>query len=155
MCIRDRYQRRVHGNAEYMGNKETAQQKYWYNVETDTFALWVRPATFGTFKKLYGKINQNLEQGKYQIMIDNYYDVSEYRGKKNFILTTMGPFGTKNQVLPISFLVLGFVELLIAGLFFYKYKSTDGKFGGKFKVCLLYTSPSPRDRQKSRMPSSA
>ena len=25
----------------------------------------------------------------------------------------------------------------------------------KNKVCLLYTSPSPRDRQKSRMPSSA
>ena len=26
---------------------------------------------------------------------------------------------------------------------------------GKLQVCLLYTSPSPRDRQKSRMPSSA
>ena len=26
---------------------------------------------------------------------------------------------------------------------------------GALKVCLLYTSPSPRDRQKSRMPSSA
>ena len=26
---------------------------------------------------------------------------------------------------------------------------------GKGYVCLLYTSPSPRDRQKSRMPSSA
>ena len=25
----------------------------------------------------------------------------------------------------------------------------------KAKSCLLYTSPSPRDRQKSRMPSSA
>ena len=25
----------------------------------------------------------------------------------------------------------------------------------KHKTCLLYTSPSPRDRQKSRMPSSA
>ena len=25
----------------------------------------------------------------------------------------------------------------------------------EFDVCLLYTSPSPRDRQKSRMPSSA
>ena len=24
-----------------------------------------------------------------------------------------------------------------------------------FRACLLYTSPSPRDRQKSRMPSSA
>ena len=27
--------------------------------------------------------------------------------------------------------------------------------GSKINVCLLYTSPSPRDRQKSRMPSSA
>ena len=26
---------------------------------------------------------------------------------------------------------------------------------GALRVCLLYTSPSPRDRQKSRMPSSA
>ena len=25
----------------------------------------------------------------------------------------------------------------------------------EYKTCLLYTSPSPRDRQKSRMPSSA
>ena len=25
----------------------------------------------------------------------------------------------------------------------------------RYRVCLLYTSPSPRDRQKSRMPSSA
>ena len=30
----------------------------------------------------------------------------------------------------------------------------DGEVGMLF-VCLLYTSPSPRDRQKSRMPSSA
>ena len=26
---------------------------------------------------------------------------------------------------------------------------------GSYWICLLYTSPSPRDRQKSRMPSSA
>ena len=30
-----------------------------------------------------------------------------------------------------------------------------GKFVGLIGPCLLYTSPSPRDRQKSRMPSSA
>ena len=28
-------------------------------------------------------------------------------------------------------------------------------FEGHYYSCLLYTSPSPRDRQKSRMPSSA
>ena len=33
---------------------------------------------------------------------------------------------------------------------------TQTVFGeGRAKACLLYTSPSPRDRQKSRMPSSA
>ena len=32
---------------------------------------------------------------------------------------------------------------------------TNGYNGGIYNGCLLYTSPSPRDRQKSRMPSSA
>ena len=31
----------------------------------------------------------------------------------------------------------------------------DNKKMHKHNICLLYTSPSPRDRQKSRMPSSA
>ena len=38
------------------------------------------------------------------------------------------------------------------------YETGDGmrlKKGLIFRSCLLYTSPSPRDRQKSRMPSSA
>ena len=42
------------------------------------------------------------------------------------------------------------------------YDRTSGEFVAKtvkgrlkFYNCLLYTSPSPRDRQKSRMPSSA
>ena len=31
----------------------------------------------------------------------------------------------------------------------------NGSMNGGIDTCLLYTSPSPRDRQKSRMPSSA
>ena len=36
-------------------------------------------------------------------------------------------------------------------------KSQEGKYlaGGMTLICLLYTSPSPRDRTRSRMPSSA
>ena len=33
--------------------------------------------------------------------------------------------------------------------------SLDGRFISTLKACLLYTSPSPRDRNVSRMPSSA
>ena len=45
-------------------------------------------------------------------------------------------------------------------LFGSKYRGShpvDSKFQMKpgYYICLLYTSPSPRDRQKSRMPSSA
>ena len=34
-------------------------------------------------------------------------------------------------------------------------RATTGQLALQVKYCLLYTSPSPRDRQKSRMPSSA
>ena len=33
--------------------------------------------------------------------------------------------------------------------------TAHGRLADRVKGCLLYTSPSPRDRQKSRMPSSA
>ena len=47
-------------------------------------------------------------------------------------------------------------ELVNAGMMS-KYKRRLIPLGKivEFDVCLLYTSPSPRDRQKSRMPSSA
>ena len=38
------------------------------------------------------------------------------------------------------------------------YVSKDGNFfifGDMYRICLLYTSPSPRDVEESRMPSSA
>ena len=37
----------------------------------------------------------------------------------------------------------------------FTFTPTDPTFSGEPTFCLLYTSPSPRDRQKSRMPSSA
>ena len=40
-----------------------------------------------------------------------------------------------------------FVTIALSFLFIHSIKA--------IKICLLYTSPSPRDRQKSRMPSSA
>ena len=53
------------------------------------------------------------------------------------------------------------IEQEINGVDDMLYQSSQSTGDGKvtitvtFKICLLYTSPSPRDRQKSRMPSSA
>ena len=38
---------------------------------------------------------------------------------------------------------------------YYNFDITENTFDARFRVCLLYTSPSPRDRTRSRMPSSA
>ena len=51
---------------------------------------------------------------------------------------------------------LGVIELTVA--LHYVYNTPEDKLiwdVGHQGYCLLYTSPSPRDRQKSRMPSSA
>ena len=53
------------------------------------------------------------------------------------------------KALPAS-MELAIFAILIASLVGYLIG-----FSGAVKPCLLYTSPSPRDRQKSRMPSSA
>ena len=47
----------------------------------------------------------------------------------------------------------GRIEIRGFGSFSLHYRAP--RIGRNPKTCLLYTSPSPRDRQKSRMPSSA
>ena len=34
-------------------------------------------------------------------------------------------------------------------------RNTNNRLRKNYRICLLYTSPSPRDRTRSRMPSSA
>ena len=46
-------------------------------------------------------------------------------------------------------------ELLKGGYGQFRFQKVDGSIRELMCTCLLYTSPSPRDRQKSRMPSSA
>ena len=53
-------------------------------------------------------------------------------------------------------LILTLVYFRLDGSFLPDTKYTPPKMeNGKVKPCLLYTSPSPRDRTRSRMPSSA
>ena len=47
------------------------------------------------------------------------------------------------------------VATLVPGGLTIEHDNTRTSFAISGGICLLYTSPSPRDRQKSRMPSSA
>ena len=46
-------------------------------------------------------------------------------------------------------------EIIRQGLYSFGAENPVGVVNAQLRRCLLYTSPSPRDRQKSRMPSSA
>ena len=75
----------------------------------------------------------------------------------------------EDNLLPLGLLVLAlglreslkspdYVRLInfeISGFIFTLFAVIIGAVIGNFLNCLLYTSPSPRDRQKCRMPSSA
>ena len=61
----------------------------------------------------------------------------------------------ENIVIAVS-LLLGIVLLILIIYLISRVNDLEAKaFSHQGTACLLYTSPSPRDRQKSRMPSSA
>ena len=72
-----------------------------------------------------------------------YLGLTEESVKKNVATGTFGTWEETGRVIPLA---------LMAGAL---RSEGYGRSLGRFICCLLYTSPSPRDRQKSRMPSSA
>lgn len=50
------------------------------------------------------------------------YDVNSFAGNKYFVLSTSGAFGGKNPFLAIAYCVIGGICLLIAIIFFAKFK---------------------------------
>ncbi|EAS06121.1 ligand-effect modulator 3 LEM3 family protein (macronuclear) [Tetrahymena thermophila SB210] len=105
------------------------KERYWINVEDEHFIVWMRTSGLPNFRKLWGIVRQNLPKGDYYIMVNNIYDVSNFKGHKNIILSTSGPFGGKNQFLSIAFIVVGSISVLIAVAFFIKQRTTDNRFG--------------------------
>ena len=84
---------------------------------------------------------------------------------KKVLPATVSLFSTKNGASGSGIIVSEDGLILTAGhvirgadtvtIIFPDGKQERGKVLGANYTCLLYTSPSPRDRQKSRMPSSA
>jgi len=96
-------------------------KKQWTDVEDPHFMVWMRLAALPTFRKLYGVIEKDLDEGDYQLVVNNLYDVSEWDGEKHFVLTTANAFGGKNYFLGTLFLCAGGLCLLIDLVFIMLY----------------------------------
>ena len=75
-------------------------------------------ASLPTFRKLWGRIEGGLEKGKYELEIDNQYEVKPYDGKKYFMLSTSNSLGGKNSVSGTLYLIIGVLSLVAATVLF-------------------------------------
>ena len=104
-------------NGRYRRPKN-AEKIQWMDVEDERFMVWMRPAGLPDFRKLWGRIEQDLVKGKYYLKITNNYHVESFNGKKSFVLSTVNTFGGDNTFLAIVYLVVGGVSIC-AGIAFW------------------------------------
>lgn len=78
----------------------------------------MRTAGLPNFRKLWGRIEGDLNSGQYILQINNTYDVSPYDGSKYFVLSTTNALGGKNYFLAICYLVVGSLCIVFALIFF-------------------------------------
>lgn len=99
-------------------NNPGDQSKAWLDLTNEHFLVWMRPSGLPNFKKLWGRIRQDLKKGdKLELTVKNNYDVSIYQGKKNLILSTSTVFGGKNKFLGLSYIIVGVISIILAIVF--------------------------------------
>lgn len=81
----------------------------------------MRTAGLPNFRKLWGRIEDKLVQGKYTIIIENNYEVNTFQGNKYFVISTTNALGGKNYFLAVCYIVVGSLCLIFAVIFLVAY----------------------------------
>lgn len=90
----------------------------------------MRPSGLPYFRKLWGKIDDDLDKGDYSVTIASNYPIDDFDGEKYFVLSTANAFGGKNDFLGIAYIIIGSLSICFA-IFF------------SVKKCMIKTSIRP------------
>ncbi|XP_077221432.1 ALA-interacting subunit 3-like [Tasmannia lanceolata] len=92
--------------------------------------VWMRTAALPTFRKLYGKIEVDLEESAViQVTLENNYNTYSFNGKKKLVLSTSSWIGGKNDFLGIAYLTVGGLCLFLALAFIVVYLVKPRRLG--------------------------
>jgi LEM3 (ligand-effect modulator 3) family / CDC50 family len=94
------------------------QDLQWTDVENEHFMVWMSIAGLPTFRKLWGRIEEELEPGVYRIAILNNYDVVPFKGEKRMVMTTSSIFGGKFYFLAYSYMACAVIAFIGSALVF-------------------------------------
>ena len=107
--------------------KNVDRSKQWTDIENEHFIVWMRPSPLPNFRKLWGRIEEQIDIGSTLIVeIKNNYDISKListpEAKKYLVITTVNSFGGKNTFLAIGCLILGGICIILGIIFFIGFK---------------------------------
>ncbi len=104
---------------KYENSKNLSKQ--WFNMTDEHFIVWMRPAALPNFRKLWGRIKEDLKPGNYTLHVENNYDVESFKGKKYIILSNINQFGGKNKFLGICYIIVGGISIILSIVFIIGY----------------------------------
>lgn len=81
----------------------------------EALIVWMRTAALPTFRKLYGRIESDIQANdSVTVIIENNYNTYSFGGKKKLVLSTTTWIGGKNDFLGIAYITVGGLCLFLA-----------------------------------------
>eukprot|EP00253_Pinus_taeda_P000601 PITA_00601 len=104
--------------------------------------VWMRPAALPTFRKLYGRIEEDLkENDSITVNLFNNYNTYTFGGTKKVVLSTTSFLGGKNNFLGISYITVGGLCIFLAMVFFFMHMKKGRPLGDTAHLSWNNNSP--------------